>query len=476
MHCKHCDYPLWNLRSRQCPECGTGFVPSEFRFALNTVRFCCPHCEQDYYGTGVNGHLEPRAFACVGCGRPMEMDEMVLLPTAGVDERLTKADANPWLDLDRKFLGRWFATLFHGACRPTWLLRVTPVDSGGEQAWAFAAFSHLAIGLVMLMPLLLLTAVAGGFFGFLIALLVGTAIGTAVWLGLWVLTAHGVLWLGGKTEGGMGRTAQALGFTCGPQLVLLTPCLGIMYGWVGTIWWIIVAGFALATAQKVSGLRAAMAVGVLPLVCGVLAVGGAVTAMVGAVSSAPSFQVSTGESVTRFRDPLRAAAVSGAWPAHAGQFLIDGPLWITDYISPMSATTRAHCRIDTITLADWEGLAPEARQGMVDRAVAAMPAGVVAHRLGDFVLTYHGIDPAAPDAGLWLVVEAWDPTTGAGRQSDIFVLTVGGEVRSFPRDMVGPNLNTQNALRRSLGLAPLPDPFSVRAGRPAAADLPEDPG
>ena len=186
--------------------------------------------------------------------------------------------------------------------------------------------------------------------------------------------------------------------------------------------------------------------------------------------------MSTGESVTRFRDPLRAAAVSGAWPAHAGQFLIDGPLWITDYISPMSATTRAHCRIDTITLADWEGLAPEARQGMVDRAVAAMPAGVVAHRLGDFVFTYHGIDPAAPDAGLWLVVEAWDPTTGAGRQSDIFVLTVGGEVRSFPRDMVGPNLNTQNALRRSLGLAPLPDPFSVRAGRPAAADLPEDPG
>ena len=62
MRCKNCDYRLWNLVSRQCPECGTEFLPHEFEFVLNSVRFCCPYCQQDYYGTGDKGHLEPIEF------------------------------------------------------------------------------------------------------------------------------------------------------------------------------------------------------------------------------------------------------------------------------------------------------------------------------------------------------------------------------------------------------------------------------
>lgn len=27
MRCKRCDYPLWNLRDRKCPECGKPFAP-----------------------------------------------------------------------------------------------------------------------------------------------------------------------------------------------------------------------------------------------------------------------------------------------------------------------------------------------------------------------------------------------------------------------------------------------------------------
>ncbi|QKK09883.1 MAG: hypothetical protein HND58_18155 [Planctomycetota bacterium] len=86
MNCRHCSYPLWNLRSGQCPECGTGFAPSEFRFAKNSVCFCCPHCDQRYFGTGPDGHLEPRRFVCVGCGQQIEMDTMVLHPADGLDE------------------------------------------------------------------------------------------------------------------------------------------------------------------------------------------------------------------------------------------------------------------------------------------------------------------------------------------------------------------------------------------------------
>ena len=69
MHCKNCDYPLWNIPTRQSPECGTPFVPGEFEFVRNSVQFCCPHCEQVYYCTDAKGHLFPVEFDCVSCGR-----------------------------------------------------------------------------------------------------------------------------------------------------------------------------------------------------------------------------------------------------------------------------------------------------------------------------------------------------------------------------------------------------------------------
>ena len=37
MFCKSCNYPLWNINTRQCPECGAPFKPSDFQFALNEV-------------------------------------------------------------------------------------------------------------------------------------------------------------------------------------------------------------------------------------------------------------------------------------------------------------------------------------------------------------------------------------------------------------------------------------------------------
>ena len=68
MRCKQCDYRLWNLTARRCPECGTPFLPSEFEFVPNSVQFCCPHCGQAYYGTDAKGHLVPPAFTCGRCG------------------------------------------------------------------------------------------------------------------------------------------------------------------------------------------------------------------------------------------------------------------------------------------------------------------------------------------------------------------------------------------------------------------------
>src|SRR5437870_10981399 len=108
MHCKTCDYPLWNLKARQCPECGTPFLPSQFNFVINSVRFCCPHCDQTYYGTGERGHLVPSSFVCVNCARPIAMDEMVLRPAEGVSEQQTQTDRMPWLErAQRGWIKAW---------------------------------------------------------------------------------------------------------------------------------------------------------------------------------------------------------------------------------------------------------------------------------------------------------------------------------------------------------------------------------
>ena len=42
-----------------CPECGRPFRPSDHEFVPNAVRFCCPECDQDYYGTGHHARAPP---------------------------------------------------------------------------------------------------------------------------------------------------------------------------------------------------------------------------------------------------------------------------------------------------------------------------------------------------------------------------------------------------------------------------------
>ena len=139
MRCRTCDYLLWNLRSRICPECGSGFRPSEFEFAPSSVQFCCPHCNQSYYGTGEKGRIVPRAFDCVTCEQRIDLDEMVLLPSVGLEEHQTRAERVPWLE--RRRLGvvkAWFSTVRGSMTHPTRMIRGAPGEGKSFQAWRFS--------------------------------------------------------------------------------------------------------------------------------------------------------------------------------------------------------------------------------------------------------------------------------------------------------------------------------------------------
>lgn len=478
MNCRHCSYPLWNLRSGQCPECGTGFAPSEFRFAKNSVCFCCPHCDQRYFGTGPDGHLEPRRFVCVGCGQQIEMDTMVLHPADGLDERRTRAEVNPWLDEQARLHKRLLGTMLRGPCSPRWLMRSTPVDSPPEQAWGFAGALHLAFAAILVGPVLLLSAFVNlGMMGAFAGLFVGGVIALTIFAGLWVLVAHGLLRLTGPTEGGLGRTAHALCYTCGPNVVVLIPCLNFYFGWIGTLCWIIAAGIALASAQQVSGVRAAIAVAVLPLVVVASAVGVtalSITRSISAANVATMYGTSTA-GVEAFWEPLRAAADLGAWPAHAAEMLDDRRISSFSFIHMQSSTkAESDVFIGRVPLAAWGSLTPEGQESALAEAAATIGPDVVAHRFGDMVFTYHGIDSSDPPPGLWLVVEAWDPRiTGQPYQGSVTMLQGDGASVICPRPALGAALESQNELRATFGLAPLPDPFSVRQGRPARSVLPE---
>lgn len=144
MRCRTCDYSLWTVTGRTCPECGSGFLPSDYTFVPGTVRFECPHCRAGYVGTSPTGHLLPRSFACTECHAQIDMDEMVLVPLAGMAERSTLHSRNRWEDRgDGALLLAWGSSTRDLLFRPTSFASTLERHRSTGQAWLFAAIGWL---------------------------------------------------------------------------------------------------------------------------------------------------------------------------------------------------------------------------------------------------------------------------------------------------------------------------------------------
>ncbi len=121
------------------------------------------------------------------------------------------------------------------------------------------------------------------------------------------------------------------------------------------------------------------------------------------------------------------------------------------------------------TLDRIEFLPSKDRASVNEAAVAALPPNAVAHRLGDFVFTYHGIDMRSADPDLWTVIYWPDPfCNGFIEPQTVVVGLPGGGSRPILGDFAA-ELAAQNQLRALAGLPPLPDPATVSHGRPAKA-------
>jgi hypothetical protein len=164
-----------------------------------------------------------------------------------------------------------------------------------------------------------------------------------------------------------------------------------------------------------------------------------------------------------------AQSNAGQWPAH-GLALVGPGAGVSNFVSSTTSTKESNIPIAGTTL-DRIDFLPSGQQAQaVQAAAAALPEGVLAHRLGDFVFTYHGIPAAAPDPALWIVVHSPDPDFNppGGAAGLITVGLANGTVTSLAGPMSAA-LARQNALRAQYNLAPLPDPATVTHARAALA-------
>jgi hypothetical protein len=92
-----------------------------------------------------------------------------------------------------------------------------------------------------------------------------------------------------------------------------------------------------------------------------------------------------------------------------------------------------------------------------------LPSDVTAHRCGDYVFTYHGIDLEEASPKLWLVIQCFNAASNEScwPTGTVFVGYADGTVRDFPVEHLPSELESQNQVRARLGLTPLPDPCNV---------------
>lgn len=503
MHCKSCDYPLWNLTARQCPECGAPFKPGDFEFVPNAVRFCCPHCEQEYYGATEKGHLDPDEFTCVECGQSILMDEMILRPAVDVSDSQTRPGVMPWFE--REHRGRckaFFQTIGMAMFRPQQLINGVPADSSVGQALVYAFLTTLSLFMIggLIPGVLWLLAYygigsssglfSGGFWWFslfwIIPIWFMTFFGILGLFVFWPMTTHLFMRLTGGCRYPIDRTIHAFTYSAGANAISAIPCIGFMFGW---IWWLISAILMVKSGQKVHGGRATLAVTVFPI-CGVLIVGtiyvvaiwgfnqmtNAVTGGMGMAPSALSQQTSS----------INMALVSSYWsnsnaaPQHVIENVLSNQIYAyagwggsptgdTIFCHPDSDTTNDDIPVGENTLQDFLDGNSSEKLKLAASVLESMPDGVVAYRFGDYIFTYSGATLNSMDSQFWNMVMLPDPdVNGVPKAKDTIHIAKGDyTVIEVTYDQLPTLLQQQNQYRATLGLAALPDLMTITHDNPA---------
>ncbi|MFO0875584.1 MAG: hypothetical protein U0575_16690 [Phycisphaerales bacterium] len=488
MKCTSCGYALWNLPARTCPECGSAFKPSDFSFAPASVRFCCPHCDQQYFGTDAAGQLVPRAFKCVRCGRPVDIDQMILRPIAGVDAGTLTPDDMPWLERRNRTIGRaWVQTIGRAMVAPAALMRAVPEETPPRRAAHFMLANLAIFFLVGNLPAAIVaqgvirgamgprtgaTASLRGGVVFIQALTFTSSLVTLLLAALmWVVLAGWLLRLLGVVDASAARTWQAIGFASAAAAPMAIPCGCGHYP--GLVWWMVSATIMLGAAHRRSGGRVAAA----SIIAAVIAIVAQVAANVAISAAAFGSQFASFSSATNTPPLANSGDIGGAlrqftvmqgrWPRH-GLELLGNPLQPADFSLGTASAGASSPAIGSTTLVDLETV-PGDWPNIAADAASSLPDDVLAHRVGDVVFTYHGIPIDAADPLLWTAVLVKEERFVTPAPTDpIVTFCLDGQVNRIAPDAFAEAVAAQNEERRRLGLRPLPEDLGrVFVGAPA---------
>ncbi len=502
MKCRQCGYRLWNLVSRECPECGESFSPAEFQFTPNTVQFCCPHCSQPYYGTDENGLPTPRSFNCIGCHRDISLDQMVLFPV-DADEEATISETHPWLDREnRGFFRRFWSGVYVAMFQPGRMIRIVPPDSSLGSAWSFGMLANLCFVLVassfsVLFVALFLAGTRGAFPGggaggvapslgmFGIGMFAGVGcagVGALLVIALGVLVWGAVtqllLKLTGSTGHTIGRTYQCLLYSGGANALTMVPFCG---GYVGWIWWLVSAVVAVREGQKVSGVRAGFAVLTPPLVMAGMSVVLYAIWIVSILNANPAFQNVGNQPFSFMTDSQKVGNIAGAqelyanlYPEATGQqhpvVLVQQELLVADdFIATGSKTSLDDIPIGSVTLREFLKLDENRQTRAAKEATKLLPAAGESYRVGDAVFVGLGDKTEWVTPGTWELFIYPDMSFNTTKPLVYWVMFSDGHLESLPLHTFMQRLEAQNKFRAEQGQPPIPAPSMLR-------QLPSGPG
>ncbi len=475
MKCKSCEYPLWNLRERVCPECGNGFLPSDFDFNANAIAFACPHCALEYFGTSPRGHLVPEQFDCLECGRPIHMNEMVLSPAEGAHEqRLAEGlapdrEENPWhVSRGWKLWRAFFSTLGKSISASHRLLETTPADSSPFKAGIWASLlgtASMAMGGAMCgcSPLMLLASTGRpgthATFAIVFVLLFIPA-----WILIYGFAAHSLLRASGGGEHGLSRSYQAVAYSAGPLVLCAVPLLGGLLMLPAFVWWGVNASGALRAGQRVSAWRAVLAalVPMFLLIAGLVALATAFWPAGGAVFPGTTTTTTITPKARVQIQTITSAMLAdpSAWPTHAAALLgagvapgdfVEDEIWTPN--PGWTPTLGPHTPTEILSMPEDE------RARVIQQLAAALPSATVAYRVGDVVFCHGKLDRTTVPGDIWIVVGALDPSPARGQAYpyEYIVGLADGTVRTYPANIFSSVLKQQNTRRKLQGLPELPD-------------------
>jgi hypothetical protein len=246
------------------------------------------------------------------------------------------------------------------------------------------------------------------------------------------------------------------------------------------IWWLVSAILMVMEGQKVRGLRATLCVGSGPLL-GILAFALYIVAVFYLVAGMRGGMVVAGGAGGGYPPTTEARAIhsgilayavanGGQGPAHAIELVADSYATASTFSMWQIGHDEANVPLpnSTVTLDAFQYLPPNRMRIAAQAMSQAQPTGLVAHRVGDVVFTYHGMNLSTADPALWVAVIDPDPDqTGNGRGLVSTAVLVDGS--TLVSSNMQQAIQLQNALRAKYGLPPLPDLSTITNSTPAAS-------